>query len=174
MNNNRRDFMKALAVAGIAGNQPPEPICAAARESYLPPVVGGIKDRVPVLGRKTGLKIKSVETFTIGTNLSFVRVRTDDGAEGYGQISPYDADISATILHRKIARLALGQDPADIGVIVDRCIEENYKFPWSFVCRALTGLDTALWDLLWASARERASANCWAESQGPFRSMAPA
>lgn len=31
--------------------------------------------------------------------------------------------------------------------LVDRIIEENHKFPGSYVCRALTGLDTALWDL---------------------------
>jgi L-alanine-DL-glutamate epimerase-like enolase superfamily enzyme len=155
MKNNRRDFMKALAVAGIAGSQLPKSASIAAQESYLPPVIGGVKDQILALGRKTGLKVKSIETFTLNTNLSFVRVRTDDGAEGYGQVSPYDADISATILHRKIARLALDQDPAHIGVIVDRCIEENYKFPWSFICRALTGLDTALWDLL--GKRERKS-----------------
>jgi L-alanine-DL-glutamate epimerase-like enolase superfamily enzyme len=30
---------------------------------------------------------------------------------------------------------------------VDRCVEANHKFPWSFICRALAGIDTALWDL---------------------------
>ena len=31
---------------------------------------------------------------------------------------------------------------------MDDCIEANYKWPWSYVCRALSGLDTAIWDLL--------------------------
>lgn len=97
--------------------------------------------------RRTGETIESIETFTRNP-VSIVRVRTSSGAEGYGQISTYDADISAMIMHRKIARHALGKDPADIDTIVDRCIEANYKFPWSFVCRALAGLDTAIWDLL--------------------------
>ena len=35
------------------------------------------------------MKIQGIETFTIGTNLSIVRVRTDDSAEGYGQIARY-------------------------------------------------------------------------------------
>jgi len=95
----------------------------------------------------TGSKIKSIETFTSGQTLSIVRVRTDSGQEGYGQIAPYEADISATILHRMVAPQALGKDPADLDGISDRCVEANYKFPWSFVCRALAGLDTALWDL---------------------------
>ena len=92
------------------------------------------------------MKIRSIETFTQG-HLSIVRVRTDDGAEGFGQVAPFNADITATVLHRQIAPHALGADPADIEVLVDRCIEANYKFPWSYVCRALAGLDTALWDL---------------------------
>jgi L-alanine-DL-glutamate epimerase-like enolase superfamily enzyme len=143
MRSDRRQFMKAMATAGIVAGS-----AVAAQTEILPPVIGGIPRLPAVLDRKTGLKIKSIETFTQGTNLSIVRIRTDDGSEGYGQIAPFDADISATLLHRKIARLGLGQDPADINTLADRCIEENYKFPWSFVCRALAGFETAVWDLL--------------------------
>jgi L-alanine-DL-glutamate epimerase-like enolase superfamily enzyme len=92
------------------------------------------------------MKIKSIETFTRG-HLSLVRVRTDDGAEGWGQISPYNADVSAIVMHRQVARHALDADPTDIDGVVDRCIEAEYKFPGTYICRALTGLDTALWDL---------------------------
>jgi len=100
--------------------------------------------RLPI--QSTGSKIKSIETFTTGS-VSIVRVRTDSGQEGYGQIAPFNADISATVLHRMVAPLALGKDPANLDAISDQCVEENYKFPWSFVCRALAGLDTALWDI---------------------------
>jgi L-alanine-DL-glutamate epimerase-like enolase superfamily enzyme len=31
--------------------------------------------------------------------------------------------------------------------ISERCIEANLKYPWSYVCRALCGVDTALWDM---------------------------
>lgn len=154
MKTNRRAFVKTLATAGISATVLPDAGPAAARQ-YLPPVVGGSTSNVSALGRKTGLKIKSIESFTQGTNLGIVRVRNDDGSEGYGQLSPYDVDISATVLHRKIASLALGRDPADLNTLVDQCIEENYKYPWSFICRALTGLDTAIWDLL--GKRERKS-----------------
>jgi L-alanine-DL-glutamate epimerase-like enolase superfamily enzyme len=68
--------------------------------------------------------------------------------EGWGQVSNYDADFSAALLHRNVARYGLGEDPANLESIVDRCIEGNYKYPWAYVCRALTGLDTAVWDLL--------------------------
>ncbi len=154
MREDRRRFMKTVAAAGIvagAGSR----LEGSMQYEHLPPVIGTPGSLPPVLGRKTGLKIKSIETFTQGTNLSIVRIRTDDGSEGYGQIAPFDADISSSVLHRKIARLALGQDPAEIDPLVDRCIEDNYKFPWSFVCRALAGFDTAVWDLL--GKRERKS-----------------
>ncbi len=140
MNNSRRDFLKAIAVLGATSSQLLKP------EKGLAQSRSRLKSGHQVTGIKTGSKIKSIETFTSG-NVSIVRLCTNDGAEGYGQISTYDADISAMIMHRKIARHALGKDPADIDAIVDRCIEANYKYPWSFVCRALAGLDTAIWDL---------------------------
>lgn len=96
----------------------------------------------------TGAKIKSVETFVVSSNLAFVRLRCDDNSEGIGQIAPFDADISATVLHRRVARHVLGHDPANLDALAERAIQENYKFPWSYVCRAYAGIDTALWDLL--------------------------
>jgi len=51
------------------------------------------------------------------------------------------------VLHRQVAPLALGQDPLDTRALGVRVIEGTYKFPGSYVCRALCGLDTALWDL---------------------------
>ncbi len=92
------------------------------------------------------MQIKSIETFT-NQFVSLVRVRTNNGAEGWGQIAPYNADISALVMHRQVAPYALGKDPMDIDGLVDRIIEIQFKFPGSYVLRALAGLDTALWDL---------------------------
>ncbi len=92
------------------------------------------------------MKIESIETFT-KPYVSVVRVTGDDGAQGWGQISPYCADISALVMHRQVAPHALGWDPSDIDGIVDLVAEREHKFPGSYICRALAGLDTALWDL---------------------------
>lgn len=146
MEANRRRFLATAACVGLGSKVAPSAI--AREEDFPPPVIGDTRERPKALLQKTGLKIRSLETFTRGSNLGFVRVRTDDGSEGYGQLSPYDADISATVFHRKVAPYALDQDPAEIDLIGDKCVEANYKYPWSFVCRALTGLDTAVWDLL--------------------------
>ena len=93
------------------------------------------------------MKIQKIESYTQGQMLSVVRVQTDDGAEGFGQISPFNADIASVVLHRQIAPYALGKDAGDLDALVDGLLESTYKFPGSYVCRALTGLETALWDL---------------------------
>jgi L-alanine-DL-glutamate epimerase-like enolase superfamily enzyme len=92
------------------------------------------------------MKIQKIETYTRGA-LSIVRVQSDDGAEGFGQVAPFNADITALVLHRQVAPQVLGKDAGDMDALSDRVIEANYKFPWSYVCRALAGVDTALWDL---------------------------
>ncbi len=92
------------------------------------------------------MKIASVETFAT-RQVCLVRVRSDDGAEGWGQTAPFNADITATVLHRQAAPHVLGMDPLAVDCVSDRVIDEEYKFPWSYVCRALAGVDTALWDL---------------------------
>jgi len=92
------------------------------------------------------MKIASVETF-LCDGLCVVRVRTDDGAEGYGQAAPYHSDITTEVLHRQAAHHALGADPMDPAALGERIIEGEYKFPGSYVCRAVCGIETALWDL---------------------------
>ncbi|MDP6040860.1 MAG: mandelate racemase/muconate lactonizing enzyme family protein, partial [Candidatus Latescibacteria bacterium] len=49
------------------------------------------------------MKIQKIETFTSGTNVCIVRVTTNSGEIGYGQTAPFNADITATVLHRQIA-----------------------------------------------------------------------
>jgi L-alanine-DL-glutamate epimerase-like enolase superfamily enzyme len=92
------------------------------------------------------MKIKRLETFS-NQYVGFVRVTTEDGSEGWGQVSNYNADITCQIFHRQVARHALGADALDIETLTDTIPEREHKFPGSYLMRALTGLDTALWDL---------------------------
>ncbi len=92
------------------------------------------------------MKIQKLETFA-NEFVGFVRLTTDSGDQGWGQVSTYNADITAQVLHRQIAPHALGWDAADIDGIVDLIPEREHKFPGSYLRRALAGLDTALWDL---------------------------
>ena len=42
--------------------------------------------------------ITSIETFA-SEYVTLVRVRTDDGDEGWGQVSPYNAALTAQVVH---------------------------------------------------------------------------
>jgi L-alanine-DL-glutamate epimerase-like enolase superfamily enzyme len=90
--------------------------------------------------------IASIETFST-PDVALVRVRTDDGAEGWGQVAPYHADVTALIVHEQVASYALGRDAGDLGGLETAVLEGEHKFAGSHLARALGGLDTALWDL---------------------------
>lgn len=92
------------------------------------------------------MKIVQLETFT-DEFVCFVKVTTDSGAIGWGQTSTYNADITATVFHRQVVPWVLGRDATDIQALIDRVEEKEHKYPGSYRCRALAGLDTSLWDL---------------------------
>ncbi|GAB4180733.1 MAG: mandelate racemase/muconate lactonizing enzyme family protein [Thalassobaculales bacterium] len=92
------------------------------------------------------MKIQRIETYC-NRFVGFVRVTAEGGAQGWGQVSPYNADITSTILHRQIAPAALGADAFDIAGLVAAIPRREHKFPGSYLCRALCGVETALWDL---------------------------
>ncbi len=91
-------------------------------------------------------KIARLETFA-NEFVCFVRLTSETGEIGWGQCSTYNADITATIFHRQVAPWALGADDADVAGLVRLVEEREHKFPGSYRCRALAGLDTAMWDL---------------------------
>lgn len=92
------------------------------------------------------MRIARLETF--GTEfVCFVRVTTDSGETGWGQLSTYQADITAEVFHRQVAPHALGSRVEDLEDTLARISEREHKFPGSYLRRAQAGLDTAVWDL---------------------------
>lgn len=92
------------------------------------------------------MKIVKLETFSTEF-VGFVRATTDSGAQGWGQVSTYNADITCEVFHRQIARHALGRDALDFADTLQLIGEREHKYHGSYLRRAMTGLDTALWDL---------------------------
>lgn len=92
------------------------------------------------------MKIKKLETF-YDKFVGFVRITAEDGAQGWGQVSTYNADISSLVLHRQVAPWALGMEIDGLEELLETIVEREYKFPGSYLCRAMAGLDTAVWDL---------------------------
>jgi L-alanine-DL-glutamate epimerase-like enolase superfamily enzyme len=144
MKTQRRDFLKTMAVLGAGASLPASAQASTPSKTYQ--YLGRTDDYQPFRIIDPGLRIAKIESWTSG-GFGLVKLTADDGKEGWGQLSPFEPDISATVLHRLVARQVLGSDPAEIDALADRVIDANMKFPWSFVCRALVGVDTALWDL---------------------------
>ena len=92
------------------------------------------------------MKIRKLETFC-NEFVGFVRLTTDTGDTGWGQVSTYYADITCAIFHRQVAPHALGTNVADFEDTLLRINEREHKYPGSHLRRATTGFDTALWDL---------------------------
>ncbi|MEM9317115.1 MAG: mandelate racemase/muconate lactonizing enzyme family protein [Pseudomonadota bacterium] len=92
------------------------------------------------------MKITSIETFS-NEFICFTRVTAEDGSQGWGQVAPYFADITAQVLHRQAAPWALGMEIYDIDEIMDTIRDREHKFPGAYLRRAMGGIDTAIWDL---------------------------
>ncbi len=92
------------------------------------------------------MKIVKLETFATEF-VAFVRATADTGDFGWGQVSTYNADITTEVFHRQIAPHALGRDALDFADTLVLIAEREHKYPGSYLRRAMTGLDTALWDL---------------------------
>ena len=129
----------------------PFPVTAAYRSNGRVRQATDVPRRLPTTSAKgeaePPMKIESIETF-LADQFAIVRIRTDDGVEGIGQTAPYRAGLAVRALHEMAAPYFLGQDPWDLEALVERCERGEYKFPSSFLYRALCGIDTALWDLL--------------------------
>ena len=96
---------------------------------------------------KMEFKIKKIETFT-NVHVSAVKLTMDDGSTGWGQMSTYCADITCEIFHRQIVPHILGVSFSSFESVENLILRKEHKFPGSYLLRAFSGIDTALWDWL--------------------------
>ena len=92
------------------------------------------------------MKLVKLETFS-NEFVCFVRATAEDGAQGWGQVAPYCADITAQVLHRQVAPHVFGLECDAIDAILDLVRDREHKFPGAYLRRAMGGVDTALWDM---------------------------
>ena len=92
------------------------------------------------------MKITKLETFG-NEFVTFTRVTSETGAQGWGQLSTYNADITTQVFHRQVARHALGTEVEAMEDTVNLISEREHKFPGAYLRRAQSGFDTAIWDL---------------------------
>ncbi|MGY9045943.1 mandelate racemase [Puniceibacterium antarcticum] len=116
------------------------------------------------------MKIKSIESFSTPF-MGLVRVTDAEGDIGWGQVSTYHSDITSLVLHRQVAPYSLGVEITDLDDHLDLIAEREHKFPGSYVRRAMSGLDTAIWDLRGRKAGKPV-AELLGGSAGPLRAYA--
>ncbi len=119
------------------------------------------------------MRLTKIETFT-SEFIGFVRLMREDGAQGWGQVSTYNSDITCQVLHRQVAPYALGRelgDAAALDALLDLIQEREHKFPGSYLKRAMGGLDTAMWDM-WGKDAGKPVVALLGGTPGPLRCYA--
>ncbi|HCP19342.1 MAG TPA: mandelate racemase [Alphaproteobacteria bacterium] len=107
---------------------------------------GAMADYYDAGGDDQDVRITSIETFTTPL-IGFVRVTAENGQTGWGQVSTYNSDLSCQVLHRQVAPWMLGRGIDALEQVIDLIPLREHKYPGTYLCRAMAGLDTAVWDL---------------------------
>jgi len=95
------------------------------------------------------MKVTEVESIVLMGRYHFVRIRTDEGIDGVGEVSPMNAAVTHTMVEKALAPLVVGKDPFDIEHIWHQMFHRPYKLgPTGAQLEAMAGIDIALWDVI--------------------------
>ena len=99
------------------------------------------------------MKVTAVESIVLRGRYHFVRIRTDEGLDGVGEVSPMNAAVTHVMVEQALAPLVVGQDPFDVEAIWHRMFHRPYKLgPTGAQLEAMAGIDIALWDIVGKAA----------------------
>ncbi|GHJ36720.1 mandelate racemase/muconate lactonizing enzyme family protein [Streptomyces sp. TS71-3] len=94
------------------------------------------------------MKITKVESIVLLDRYHLVRVHTDEGVDGVGEVSPMNTAVTHTLVEQALAPLIVGENPADIERLWMRMYTHPYKLgPMGAQLNAIAGIDIALWDI---------------------------
>ncbi|GAB3741755.1 mandelate racemase/muconate lactonizing enzyme family protein [Microlunatus parietis] len=93
--------------------------------------------------------ITEVESIVLLGRLHFVKVHTDEGLVGLGEISPMNAAVTHTMITSALGPLLVGEEATDVERLWRRMYTKPFKLgPSGAQLNAIAGIDIALWDLL--------------------------
>src|ERR671925_1089251 len=87
------------------------------------------------------MKITDVKCTVLGNN-PVVRIATDEGISGYGEVESYKAYLKPQVLHYK--QYILGDDPRQVERVMLRIRQRGAFKPWG---SAVSAIEMALWDI---------------------------
>ena len=98
------------------------------------------------------MKIVDVKSYVLGTawrNLTFVRVITDEGVEGVGEVRMVNhTDALSGYLAEAVPRYVIGHDPANIEDLVQRMYRNDYARAGEIAMSAIAVIEIACWDIM--------------------------
>jgi L-alanine-DL-glutamate epimerase-like enolase superfamily enzyme len=94
------------------------------------------------------MRITQVESIVLLGRYQLVRVHTDGGVTGVGEVSPMNVAVTHTLVEKALAPLLVGEDPANIERLWHTMYHKPYKLgPMGAQLEAIAGVDIALWDI---------------------------
>ncbi len=131
---NRRNFLKSMGIAGLAGAT--LPLSSSAAEGASP---GWDVD--------PDIRITGLETFVIPRAI-LVRIDTNAGISGWGESSPNNTHLIRTFIETGMKEFIMGKSPFDVEPIWDELFWQNHDLgPAGALPYAIAGIDLALWDI---------------------------
>ncbi|SDE72282.1 galactonate dehydratase [Pricia antarctica] len=136
--NKRRDFLKGTVTTAVAATVGITGLSAAAPK----PFVG-----TPLIGPKDKIKITKVETFVLKNSWVFVKISTDAGITGWGEMLKDDAKACAAGAMEVGSTYLIGKDPRPV-VKHWQAIHRGAFYRGGPIKTAIvSGIDQALWDI---------------------------
>src|SRR5690242_8622490 len=98
------------------------------------------------------MKIARVTPLVMGTawrNLTFVKVETDDGLVGVGEVRAVNrTDAVLGYLSEAVPRYVLGEDPFNVERLTSRMYREDYARSGEVTMSGIALIEVACWDLI--------------------------
>src|SRR5436309_13118209 len=98
------------------------------------------------------MKMVNVKSYVLGTawrNLTFVRVITDEGVEGVGEVRMVNhTDALSGYLAEAVPRYVIGHDLANIEDLVQRMYRNDYARAGEIAMSAIAVIEIACWDIM--------------------------
>jgi L-alanine-DL-glutamate epimerase-like enolase superfamily enzyme len=112
------------------------------------------------------MKITAVESLVLLRRYHLVRVRTDEGITGIGEVSPMAPGVTDALVRELLTPIVVGQDPLQIERLWHEMYHKSHKAgPMGVLLEAMAGIDIALWDI----AGKAANLPLYALLGGKFR-----
>jgi galactonate dehydratase len=143
----RRDFFKKTAristAAALAGGIIPYVAAAKEKNDYDSPPE---RSDAAMIGPDDKIKVTGIETFVLKNSWVFVKVSTDAGITGWGEMLKDDARACAAGA-LEVARYLIGQDPLRVAHHWQAIHRGAFYRGGPIKTAILSGIDQALWDI---------------------------